>query len=369
MVPVLQLLPLDEGLSEVFDVAFDQTHCKSVNEKQSIIEPKNQIMKSAINQMLIVVAMFAGVHQIAAQGTAFTYQGQLNNSGIPANGLYDFQYSLSNSPSGGNQVGSTLTITAVPVTNGLFTSTLDFGYVFTGNATWLAISVRTNGAGSYVGLQPLQPLTPTPYAIYSATAGSASSVAATNIVGTMPLTQLPSAVLTNNASNVNLTGTFSGDGSGLYNTVTTANYVSAYDVGNHINNAANTFQDISFSAMSLSGWTYIGGGGATFTCPQTGVYFVQYSAEAETTSSSTTTISLRVFNLATDFETSGSESSVILSMANQPIVISKSFLATFAAGNAIQIQFTGSNTSAELIAGIGAATYQPSISLTIVRIQ
>ena len=183
--------------------------------------------------------------------------------------------------------------------------------------------------------------------------------------------QLPSAVLTNNASNINLTGTFNGDGSGLYNTVTAANYVSAYDTGNHIISTANTFQDVGFGAASLSGWTYIGGGGPTFTCPQTGVYLVQYSAEVETTSNSATTVSLRVFNLATDNETPGSESSAILSTPNQPIVISKSFLATFVTANAIQIQFAGSNTSAELIAGIGAggATYQPSISCTIVRIQ
>lgn len=326
-------------------------------------------MKTTINRTLIALVILISIPQIEAQGTAFTYQGRLNNGGIQANGLYDFQYSLSNAPSGGSQIGSTLTVIGVSVTNGLFTSILDFGSVFTGNATWLAISVRTNGVGSYIGLQPLQPLTPAPYAIYSVAAGSASSVAATNIVGTMPLAQLPNAVLTNNASNVNLTGTFGGDGSGLYNTVTAANYVSADDIGNHMISIANTFQDVGFSAVTLSGWTYIDGGGPVFICPQTGVYLVQYSAEAETTSSSATTVSLRAFNLATDAETFGSESSAILSTPNQPIVIAKSFLTTFVAGNAINIQFAGSSTSAELVAGIGLATNQPSISCTIVRIQ
>jgi hypothetical protein len=155
-----------------------------------------------------------------AQGTAFTYQGRLNSGGSPASGLYDFVFSLSNAPSGGSQVGGSVTNLAVGVTNGLFTTSLDFGAVFTGNPTWLAISVRTNGVGSYIGLNPLQQLEPTPYAIYSANAGaaaSANSVSAANIVGIIPAAQLPASVITNGASGVNITGTFSGNGAGVTN--------------------------------------------------------------------------------------------------------------------------------------------------------
>jgi hypothetical protein len=136
-------------------------------------------------------------------GTAFSYQGKL--------------------ASGGAQDGSTLTTNAVPVTNGLFTVALDFGAVFDGNARWLDISVKTNGASSYTTLAPRQPLTPTPYALYAPSAGlaasasSAGSVAAANIIGTMALAQLPAAVLTNNASGVRLAGDFSGNGGSLTN--------------------------------------------------------------------------------------------------------------------------------------------------------
>ena len=119
-----------------------------------------------------------------AQGTAFTYQGQLQNNGSPANGLYDFVFSLSNAPSGGSQIGSAITNTSVPVTNGLFTTTIDFGSVFTGNASWLAIRVRTNGAASFVGLNPPQQLTPTPNAIYAESANGLS--------GTLSASQLSS---------------------------------------------------------------------------------------------------------------------------------------------------------------------------------
>ena len=131
-----------------------------------------------------------------AQGTAFTYQGQLSAGGSPASGNYDFTFALfnTNSTNTGQQIGPTLTNLDVNVTNGLFIVTLNFGGVFTGNATWLAIGVRSNGVGNFTALNALQALTPTPYAVFAGSAGSATSansVAATNIIGTLPLAQLP----------------------------------------------------------------------------------------------------------------------------------------------------------------------------------
>ena len=141
-----------------------------------------------------------------AQGTAFMYQGRLNNGGSPATGLYDFQFALSNAPSGGSQIGATITNLGVGVTNGLFTTTLDFSNVFNGQAVWLAISVRTNGAVSYAGLTPLQLLTPTPYAIFAETAS--------NVLGVIPSGSLSGTyvfpVTMNNPGNV-----FGGNGFGL----------------------------------------------------------------------------------------------------------------------------------------------------------
>jgi hypothetical protein len=166
-------------------------------------------MKTKLHRLLIGLALSASLHQAVAQGTAFTYQGRLNDGTNPATGLYDFQFSLSNAPSGGSQVGSTLTETALAVTNGLFITSLDFGSVYTGSSFWLGISVRTNGAGSYVGLSPLQPLTPTPYAIFAETAN------ASGLSGTVPLAQLPAGVVTNGASGVNFSGMFTGNGAGL----------------------------------------------------------------------------------------------------------------------------------------------------------
>jgi formylglycine-generating enzyme required for sulfatase activity len=147
-------------------------------------------MKTKLSRWLVALAMLSILNSqfsIAhAQGTAFTYQGQLVSSGSPATGIYDFVFSLSNAPSGGSQIGGTVTNLAVGVTNGLFTTTLNFGAVFTGNATWLAISVRTNGTSSYIGLTPLQPLMPTPYAIFANMAS--------NLSGSLPVAQLSGTV-------------------------------------------------------------------------------------------------------------------------------------------------------------------------------
>ena len=94
---------------------------------------------------------------------------------------------------------------ALGVTNGLFATTLDFGPVFTGNDTWLGISVRSNGVGSYTPLSPPQELYPTPYAVFANTASNVSgTVPSEQLSGAISLAQLPAAVLTNNESGVTL---------------------------------------------------------------------------------------------------------------------------------------------------------------------
>src|SRR5262249_38511237 len=77
----------------------------------------------------------------SAQSTAFTYQGQLKNGGAPANGSYDMTFRLFDADAAGNQVGADVPISGVPVTNGLFTTTVDFGSAFSGSPLWLEIQV------------------------------------------------------------------------------------------------------------------------------------------------------------------------------------------------------------------------------------
>ena len=178
-------------------------------------------MKTKSQSLCVVLALLAlctldsKLSNVFAQGTAFIYQGQLQIYGTPGNGLYDFQFSLSNAPSGGSQVGSPVTNLAVGVTNGLFTTTLDFGAVFTGNPTWLAISVSSNGTGSFIGLTPLQPLTPSPYSIMANGASNLlGTLPAAQISGTIGQAQLPSSLT---FSGTVTASSFSGNGGGLSN--------------------------------------------------------------------------------------------------------------------------------------------------------
>lgn len=155
-----------------------------------------------------------------AQGTAFTYQGRLNSGANAANGSYDLQFSLWSAASGPSQLGGNITNAATAVSNGVFTVTLDFGNQFPGADRWLEIGVRTNGNGAFTTLTPRQPLTPSPYSVFSgaaASAASANSVAAANITGVLPLARLPATVVTNGAGGVNISGTFSGNGAGVTN--------------------------------------------------------------------------------------------------------------------------------------------------------
>lgn len=105
---------------------------------------------------------------LASLGSAFTYQGELEDDGKPANGTYDFSFRLLDGPDPGtaSQVGSPVEVSDVIVSDGVFMIELDFGASpFAGEARWLEISVAKDG-DSFTVLSPTQPLTAVPYALY-----------------------------------------------------------------------------------------------------------------------------------------------------------------------------------------------------------
>lgn len=139
-----------------------------------------------INHYLLTGALLLSASAVLAGplGTAFTYQGRLGESGNAATGSYDFSFALFDAPSGGTQNGAALYVPSVPVVGGSFTATLDFGNAFNGNACWLSIAVKTNGAASYTALSPRQALAPTPYALFAMTpAGPKGDMGLTGATG------------------------------------------------------------------------------------------------------------------------------------------------------------------------------------------
>ncbi len=155
--------------------------------------------------------LFAGVAFLGvalpatfAQSTAFTYQGRLDASGQPANGLFSLKFTLHNAATGGAVVGTPLTNAPVGVTNGLFTVALDFGLApFDGADRWLELGVRTNGLNTaHTVLSPRQAVTATPYAIRATTAGTAATVTAGGVAaGQLAAGAVTAAKLAANAVN------------------------------------------------------------------------------------------------------------------------------------------------------------------------
>jgi lysophospholipase L1-like esterase len=161
-------------------------------------------------------AFFAFSQPAGAQTTTFQYQGHLIDQGAPANGAYDLQFGLYDALTNGDQIGPILTNSATSVSNGLFLVEINFGNVFDGNNYWLQIAARTNGGGGFTVLFPRQPITSVPYAITAANAlNLTGSLPVSQIAGIIPLSQLPSALVTNGAAGLNLSGAFAGSGAGL----------------------------------------------------------------------------------------------------------------------------------------------------------
>ncbi|HXI89057.1 MAG TPA: hypothetical protein VNO24_03490, partial [Blastocatellia bacterium] len=127
-----------------------------------------------VSVMAVVWLMCASV--TFGQGTAFTYQGKLNDSGNLANGSYDLQFKLFDTATvgTGTQQGTTVTVPNVTVTNGIFTVQLDFGVCascFDSSARFLEIAVKPTSGSTFTTLSPRQPITSTPYAINAAQLG------------------------------------------------------------------------------------------------------------------------------------------------------------------------------------------------------
>jgi hypothetical protein len=165
-----------------------KTNCSNCSIPLLFLRRINPFLLCLLSAMTAAAAPF---------GTEFAYQGRLDGAAGPANGRYDFTFALHLAASGGTAVVN-VTNSNVAVSNGLFTTAVDFGGgIYNGNAYWIQLGARTNGSGSFTVLSPRQPLTPTPNAHYAALAGTVpgGSINSTKLAAD----SVTSAALQNNA--------------------------------------------------------------------------------------------------------------------------------------------------------------------------
>ncbi len=126
--------------------------------------------------LLLALTLALSTPAFAIDST-LTYQGTLEDAGVPANGSYDLQFTLQDL--GGATVGSVQLKDNVVVTGGVFTVELDFGTTaFTGPDRFLSIGVRPGvSTGAFTALTPRSKVTPAPYAQVADDALFAASVA------------------------------------------------------------------------------------------------------------------------------------------------------------------------------------------------
>lgn len=190
-----------------------------------------------------------------AQTAAFTYQGRLADAGSPANGDYDLQFKLFDTPNIGTgmQHGATLTRNPVAVSAGAFAVTLDFGAgVFNGTERYLEIGVRPSGSGNpYTVLAPRQAITSAPYAIRSLAASTAETAINSSQLGGVGAVRF---VQSDAMGSVSIAGNLTVLGTVTYDTV---NATTQYNLGGQrvLSNAGadNLFVGIGTGAANTTG--------------------------------------------------------------------------------------------------------------------
>jgi len=218
-----------------------------------------------------------------AQGTAFTFQGKLSDSGSPVNGSFDMQFKLFDAPfdpdhpNSSTQIGPTIpmgTPLVVQVTNGVFTVQLDFGATaLPGDDRFLEIGIRRNSAEPYTPLLPRSKITSSPYAIRSLNATDAdglssacvgcilsshiNSVDASKLTGTLPASAISASSLPAGNGNYIQTnpsspqsGDFNINGSGTVGGTVSANIVNATTQYNIVSPATGS----SVRLLGISGF-------------------------------------------------------------------------------------------------------------------
>lgn len=123
-------------------------------------------MRALLATWITLLLIGIGSAMAEPMGTGFTYQGELQNTGVAIDGQVEFEFEPFDAVSGGSSLASTV-IQTLMLNGGIFSTELDFGSLpFTGEAVWLEVRVRED-SGSFTTLSPRQAITPAPYALHA----------------------------------------------------------------------------------------------------------------------------------------------------------------------------------------------------------
>jgi hypothetical protein len=141
---------------------------------------RSEIMRTnrAFHHLRLVALMFSILNPqlstLFAQGTAFTYQGELREGGAPANGPFDLRFTLFDAFTNGSPVTGTACVEDVQVVNGRFTVLVPFLTPNNGVESFLEIAVRSNALAfvctnmsGFTTLAPRQCITAVPNATFA----------------------------------------------------------------------------------------------------------------------------------------------------------------------------------------------------------
>jgi hypothetical protein len=261
------------------DTAAIEAQGSPAEPRESPIGEKAMPKRKHVLQRQILMAflfLLVGSARASAQTTSFTYQGELTEGGNPADGTYDFQFSLFDSVSDGTQIGAMVARNATSVSGGVFTVQLDFGTTaFPGANRFLEIAVRPNGGGSFTTLSPRQQISSAPYAIRTLSAATAdglssacvgcvqsaqiNSVAGSKVTGTIPAASVPSGSgnYVQNTTTQQAGANFNIAGNGVVGgNLTVAGTLNANVSGNFIQNRSTPQANANFN---VSGNGTVGG--------------------------------------------------------------------------------------------------------------
>lgn len=105
-----------------------------------------------------------------------TYQGVLNDGGVPANGMYDIKVQYYDEL--GNAFTTTVTYLEYEVVDGLFSFPIDLINVYSfGDRRFIEFSVRPTGTTEFSVLSPRSEVYASPYSVYALNADVAESAA------------------------------------------------------------------------------------------------------------------------------------------------------------------------------------------------